>query len=176
MKPIRKTKRGGTYRCFANSKLNPRGTCNLISRFDEILRKYARVQYEFSVWKSYTKHLYKQLEILETNALDSSQYLRKEMIEINPVIEDIEDTQLEEAIRKALSFDAIVVSLYDLEVSAKTWLFVQVPCVKSRLVINKQSSISCGLYKSQIHSQYNHLNFALVICISDKFFLKKMHQ
>lgn len=59
MKPIRKTKRGGTYRCFANSKLNPRGTCNLISRFDEILRKYARVQYEFSVWKSYTKHLYK---------------------------------------------------------------------------------------------------------------------
>ena len=69
------------------------------------------------------------------------------MIEINPVIEDIEDTQLEEAIRKALSFDAIVVSLYDLEVSAKTWLFVQVPCVKSRLVINKQSSISCDLYK-----------------------------
>ena len=40
----------------------------------------------------------KQIETLQRNALDSSQYFRREMIEINLVPEDIQDTQLEESI------------------------------------------------------------------------------
>ena len=48
------------------------------------------------------KLLSKQIEILQRNSLDSLQYLRREMIEINPVPEDIQDTLLEESICQAL--------------------------------------------------------------------------
>ena len=44
------------------------------------------------------KLLSRQIETLQRNALDSSQYLRREMIEINLVPEDIQDMQLEESI------------------------------------------------------------------------------
>ena len=75
---------------------------NLTSRFDEFLEKYARVEFELAVSKNCTKLLSKQIETLQINALDSSQYLRREMIEINPVPEDIQDMQLEESICQAL--------------------------------------------------------------------------
>ena len=61
----------------------------LTSRFDEFLEKYARVESELEVSKNSTKLLSKQIETLQRNALDFSQYLRREMIEINPVPEDI---------------------------------------------------------------------------------------
>ena len=48
--------------------------------------------------KNCTKLLSKDIEILQRNALDSWEYLRREMIEINPVPEDIQDMQLEESI------------------------------------------------------------------------------
>ena len=44
------------------------------------------------------KLLSRQIETLQRNALDSSQYLRREMIEINLVPEDVQDMQLEESI------------------------------------------------------------------------------
>ena len=47
--------------------------------------------------------------------MDSSQYLRREMIEINPVPEDIQDMQLEESICQALSLTGTPVSAGDLE-------------------------------------------------------------
>ena len=71
---------------------------NLTSRFDEFLEKYAQVESELAVSKNCTKLLSRQIETLQRNALDSSQYLRREMIEINPVPEDVQDMQLEESI------------------------------------------------------------------------------
>ena len=70
---------------------------------------------ELEVSKNCTKLLSKQIETLQRNALDSSQYLRREMIEINPVPEDIQDTQLEESICQALSLTGTPVSTGDLE-------------------------------------------------------------
>ena len=65
--------------------------------------------------KNCTKLLSKQIETLQRNALDSSQYLRRETIEINLVPEDIQDTQLEESICQALSLTGTPVSTGDLE-------------------------------------------------------------
>ena len=89
---------------------------NLTSRFDEFLEKYVQVESELEVSKNCTKLLSKQIETLQRNALDSSQYLRRETIEINLVPEDILDTQLEESICQALSLTGTPVSTGDLEV------------------------------------------------------------
>ena len=88
---------------------------NLTSRFDEFLEKYARVESELAVSKNGTKLLSKQIETLQRNALDSLQYLRREMIEINPVPEDIQGMQLEESICQALSLTGTPISAGDLE-------------------------------------------------------------
>ena len=64
--------------------------------------------------KNCTKLLSKQIETLQRNALDSSQYLNRETIEINLVPEDIQDTQLEESICQALSLTGTPVSTGDL--------------------------------------------------------------
>ena len=76
---------------------------NLTSRFEEFLEKYAWVESELAVSKNSTKLLSKQIETLQRNTLDSWQYLRREMIEINLAPEDIQDMQLEESICQALS-------------------------------------------------------------------------
>ena len=89
---------------------------NLTSRFDKFLEKYARLESELEVSKNCTKLLSKEIETLQRNALDSSQYLRREMIEINPVPEDIQDMQLEESICQALSLTGTPVSAGDHEV------------------------------------------------------------
>ena len=57
---------------------------NLTSRFDQFLEKYGRVDPELAVSKHCTKLLSKQIETLQRNALGSSQYLKREMIEIIP--------------------------------------------------------------------------------------------
>ena len=88
---------------------------NLTSRFDEFLKKYARVESELAVSKNCMKLLSKQIETLQRNTLDSLQYLRREMIEINLAPEDIQDKQLEESICQALSLTGTPVSAGDLE-------------------------------------------------------------
>ena len=60
----------------------------LTSRFDEFLENYAQVEPELEVSKNCMKLLSKQIETLQRNALDSSENLRREMIEINQVPED----------------------------------------------------------------------------------------
>ena len=57
-----------------------------------------KVHSELAVSKNCTKVLSKQIETLQRNALDSLQYLMREMIDINLVPEDIQDMQLEESI------------------------------------------------------------------------------
>ena len=64
---------------------------NLTSRFGEFLEKYARVESELEVSKNCMKLLSKQIETLQENALAFLQYHRREMIEINPVPQDIQD-------------------------------------------------------------------------------------
>ena len=88
---------------------------NLASRFDEFPEKYARVKSELEVSKNCTKLLSKQIETLQRNDLDFSQYFRKEMIAINPVPEDIQDTRLEESVCQALSLTVTPVSSGDLK-------------------------------------------------------------
>ena len=51
---------------------------------------------ELEVSKNCMKLLSKQIELLQRNTFDFSKYLWREMIEINLVHEDIQDTQLEE--------------------------------------------------------------------------------
>ena len=70
---------------------------------------------ELEVSKNCMKLISKQIETLQRNTLDSSQYLRREMIEINLVPEDIQEAQLEESICQALSLTGILVSAGDLE-------------------------------------------------------------
>ena len=76
---------------------------NLTSRFDKFLKKYVRVESELAVSKNCMKLLSKQIETLQRNTLDSLQYIRREMKEINLAPEDIQDMQLEESICQALS-------------------------------------------------------------------------
>ena len=70
---------------------------NITSRFDEFLEN-AQVESELAISKNCTKLLSKEIETLQRNALNSLQYLRREMIEINLVPGDIQDMQLEESI------------------------------------------------------------------------------
>ena len=70
---------------------------------------------ELEVSKSCTKFFSKQIETLQRNALYSLQYLRRKMVKINPVPEDIQDMQLEESICQALSLTGTPVSAGDLE-------------------------------------------------------------
>ena len=88
---------------------------NLTSRFDESLEKNAWVESQLVVSKNSTKLLSKQIETLQRNALDSSQYIGREMIEINPVPEYIQDMQLEESICQVLSLTGTPVSAGELE-------------------------------------------------------------
>ena len=62
---------------------------SLTSRFDQFLEKYGRVDPKLAVSKNCTKLLSKQIETVQRNALRSSQYLKREMIEIIPRPEDI---------------------------------------------------------------------------------------
>ena len=62
---------------------------NLTSRFDQFLEKYERVDPKLAVSKNCTKLLSRQIETVQRNALRSSQYLKREMIEIIPRPEDM---------------------------------------------------------------------------------------
>ena len=84
---------------------------NITSYFNEFLEKHARVQFEIEVSKSCAKLVSKQIEVLQRNILNSSQYLLREMIEINLVPEYIQDKQLEETMCKALSLAGTAVNL-----------------------------------------------------------------
>ena len=78
-----------------------------------------QVESKLEVSKNCMKLLTKRIETLQRNALNSLQYLRREMIEINLVPEDIQDMQLEESICQALSLTGTAVSAGDLEVYSR---------------------------------------------------------
>ena len=77
------------------------------------------MQSELRVSKNCVKLLSKQTEILQRNALDSSQYLWREMIKRNLISEDMQDMQLEEQICKAFSLTSAIISPGDNEACHK---------------------------------------------------------
>ena len=102
---------------------------------------------EPEVSKNCANLLSKQIETLHRNALDSSQYIRREMTEINLVPEDIQDKQLEESICQALSLTVIPGSAGDLEachrMRRRDWGIVKFSSRKKRNgVIFKKKSLN----------------------------------
>ena len=75
---------------------------NLDKRFDKL-------ESELAVSRTCSNLLNKRVIQLERDQLQTSQYLRKDSIELNPIPEEIEDGELETAICKALSLSGVQV-------------------------------------------------------------------
>ena len=85
-----------------NTKLS-----NLEEKFNEFVSKYDNVHSELQQCKKFNSHLLTTVVQLERNAVASSQYSRRETIELNPVPADITEDALEENICKALSLKRV---------------------------------------------------------------------
>ena len=92
-----------------NTKLS-----NLEEKFNEFVSKYDKVNSELQRCKKINSHLLTRVVQLERNAVASSQYSRRETIELNPVPADITEDALEENVCKALSLTAVNVVPIDL--------------------------------------------------------------
>ena len=58
---------------------------NLINQFDKLMNKYEELYSELVVSKNVNKLLKNRVVQLEKNALNTLQYIRREIMEINPV-------------------------------------------------------------------------------------------
>ena len=58
---------------------------NLINQFDKLMNKYEELYSELVVSKNVNKLLKNRVVQLEKNALNTSQYIRRKIMEINPV-------------------------------------------------------------------------------------------
>ena len=92
-----------------NTKLS-----NLEEKFNEFVSKYDKVNSELQQCKKINSHLLTRVVQLERNAVASSQYSRRETIELNPVPADITEDTLEENVCKALSLTGVNVVPNDL--------------------------------------------------------------
>ena len=92
-----------------NTKLS-----NLEEKFNEFVSKYDKVNSKLQQCKKFNSHLLTRVIQLERNAVASSQYGRRETIELNPVPADITDAALEENVCKALSLTGVTVVPNDL--------------------------------------------------------------
>ena len=80
----------------SNTKLS-----NLEEKFNEFKSKYDKVNSELQQCKKFNSHLLTRVIQLELNAVPSSQYSRRETIELNPVPADITEDTLKENVSKA---------------------------------------------------------------------------
>ena len=87
---------------------------HLNKRFDEFLGKYDELHSELQVSRKCSNLLRNQVIELEKNAINTAQYVRREIIEIKPVPGSISDQNLEEQVCKALSLTGIKVENKDL--------------------------------------------------------------
>ena len=92
-----------------NTKLS-----NLEEKFNEFVSKYDKVNSELQKCKKINSHLLTRVVQLERNAVASSQYSRRETIELNPVPADITEDALEENVCKVLSLTGVNVVPNDL--------------------------------------------------------------
>ena len=83
-------------------------------KLEEFSKKYDEVCSQLLVSKNCTDLLKKRVIQLEKTSLSTSQYIRREMIEVNPVPTNIDESKLEETICNALTMTGIEVSPDDL--------------------------------------------------------------
>ena len=86
----------------------------LNKRFDDFLWKYNELHLELQVSINCSNLLRNRVIELEKNAISTAQYVRREIIEISPVLGSISDRNLEEQVCKALSLTGINVEHKDL--------------------------------------------------------------
>ena len=79
---------------------------SISDKLDELTSKHSQVISELAVSKKCNSLLLERIQQLERESLDSSQYLRREMIELNPISTSIDDNELETKICKVLSMTA----------------------------------------------------------------------
>ena len=80
------------------------------TQLDNIEKEFTALKSELKSTKSLNRELEKRIVSLEIDQLKTSQYQRKECLELNPINEDIEDENLESLVCKALSLTGIPVS------------------------------------------------------------------
>ena len=71
--------------------------------FEDFTAKYNMMNSELAVVKKVNSLLINNISTLERNQLNSSQYHRRQMIEINPISPSISDANLEQSVCDALS-------------------------------------------------------------------------
>ena len=76
---------------------------NLTTRFDDFTRRFEILSSELAVSQNYNRLLSERIIQLERNAVNNTQYHRRESIEVNPGPASISDEELEDNICKALS-------------------------------------------------------------------------
>ena len=74
----------------------------LTDRFDDFASKYDKLQSELVISRNCNSLLVNRIINLERSALSNAQYIRKEMLEINPVPHSINNADLEEKVCEAL--------------------------------------------------------------------------
>ena len=88
----------------------------LTDQFDVFAGKYEKLQSELVVSKNCNSVLVSCIINLERNAFSNAQYIRREMLEINPVPHPVNNVDLEEKVCKTLSLTGTKVRLGDLDV------------------------------------------------------------
>ena len=86
----------------------------LSSCFEDFINKYEALHSELAISKKCNLLLKQRVTELERNAVSTSQYHRRETIEVNPVPTDIDDESLEESVCQALSLTGHKVTPDDL--------------------------------------------------------------
>ena len=87
---------------------------NLINQFDKLMSKYEELYSELVVSKNVNKLLKNRVVQLEKNALNTSQYIRRKIMEINPVHTWISYNVLEKKVCDSLSLTGILFKQEDL--------------------------------------------------------------
>ena len=87
----------------------------LKERLDEFIGKYEKLQSELGISKNCNCLLVNRIINLERNALSNAQYIRGEMLEINPVPHSMNNVDLEEKVCESLSLTGTKVKPDDLD-------------------------------------------------------------
>ena len=80
---------------------------NLTKTLDELNKNFDRVSSELAVVKNVNNLLSGKIVSLERELLETSQYLRRQMLELSPIPESIDDKSLEQVVCNALSLTDI---------------------------------------------------------------------
>ena len=88
---------------------------SLDNKLSNLLTKFDQVSSELIIVKNVNSHLIERIISLERHQLNTSQYQRREMIEINPVPLDIDNNVLEDSVCQALSLTGVTVNPDDIQ-------------------------------------------------------------